>query len=150
MMLLRYEAPRVRKPSIWFEVARRAALAFPGVEERTSADGPVFTVGRKILARLDEDGISLLVYIDADEREMLMAADPRTFSAAKGQGGRAVMRVHCTLVFGLGRLKALVTRAHSGSLSLKSSERSQSSRFGENEWRRICSRSSEKLGGAAA
>jgi hypothetical protein len=98
MMLLRYEAPRVRKPSIWFEVARRAALAFPGVEERTSADGPVFTVGRKILARLDEDGISLLVYIDADEREMLMAADPRTFSAAKGQGGHTMMRVHLAYV----------------------------------------------------
>jgi hypothetical protein len=110
----------------------------------------VFKIGRKFLARLDVDGVSLMIHIGSDERDMLMAAEPRTFSAAEGQGGRAMMRFHCTLVFGLGRLTALVTRAHSGSLSSKSSERGQSSRFGENEWRRICSRSSEKLGGAAA
>ncbi|WP_458438996.1 MmcQ/YjbR family DNA-binding protein [Methylorubrum extorquens] len=90
--------PRLRKPSVWSEVARRAALALPGVEERTSADGPVFTVGRKILARLGEDGASLVVYIDADEREMLMAAEPRTFSVAKGQGGHAMMRIHLAYV----------------------------------------------------
>lgn len=97
-MPLRFEAPRMHKPSIWFEVARRAAFALPGVEERNCARGPVFTIGRKILARLDEDGISLMVHIGSDERDMLMESEPRTFSGAKGQGGREMMRIHLAYV----------------------------------------------------
>lgn len=34
-------ASRPRKPSIWFEVARRVALSLPGVQERATAGGPV-------------------------------------------------------------------------------------------------------------
>jgi hypothetical protein len=40
----------------------------------------------------------LAAYIGADEREMLMAAEPRTFSAAKGQGSREMKRVHLAYV----------------------------------------------------
>src|SRR4051812_47984334 len=85
---------RARKPSIWFEVARRAALVLPGVEEDTSPMGPIFRVGRRHLARLAEDGVSLLVAIGADEREMLVEAEPRTFSAAEGSQGRPLLQVH--------------------------------------------------------
>ena len=92
------QAPRVRKPSVWFDLARRVARLLPGVEERTTATGPEFRIGRKLLARLDKDGVSLVAYIGADEREMLMAAEPRTFSDAKGQGGRSMMRVHLAYV----------------------------------------------------
>ena len=89
---------RARKPSIWFELARGAAHSLPGVEERATVGGPAFWMGRKLLARLDEDGVSLVIFIGADEREMLMAAEPRTFSGATGQGGHPMMRVHLAYV----------------------------------------------------
>ena len=88
----------MRKPSIWFELAQRAALSLPGVKECRTSRGPAFYIGRKLLARLDEDGVSLVAYIGADEREMLMAAEPRTFSDAKRQGGHSMMRVHLAYV----------------------------------------------------
>ncbi|WP_336491523.1 MmcQ/YjbR family DNA-binding protein [Methylobacterium nigriterrae] len=91
-------AHRGRKPSIWFEVARRAALALPGVQERMSLTGPVFRIGQRRLAWLGEDGVSLLVPIGADEGEMLSEAEPRTFSAAGQLGGHPLLRVHLAYV----------------------------------------------------
>jgi hypothetical protein len=98
MMPTRRQIWRVRKPSIWFELARRTASSLPGVEERITATGPEFRIGRKLLAWLDEDGVSLLVHIGADEREMLTEAEPRTFSDAVGRRGRPVIRVHLAYV----------------------------------------------------
>lgn len=69
-----------RKPAtVTYETARRLALALPGVEEGTSYGTPAFRVTGKLLARLREDGDSLVVKTDFDEREMLMRADPATF-----------------------------------------------------------------------
>ncbi|WP_419829951.1 hypothetical protein [Methylobacterium sp.] len=87
-------ASRLRKPSIWFEVARRVALSLPGVQERATAEGPVLLVGRKLLARLDHDGVSLLVDVGDDEREMLIEAEPRTFSDNAFRLSRLRLRVH--------------------------------------------------------
>jgi hypothetical protein len=89
---------QIRKPSIWFEVARRAALSLPGVEEHATARGPVFRVGRKLLARLDQDGISLLVHVSADEREMLIEAEPKTFSDTGCRRSDLRLRVHLAYV----------------------------------------------------
>ncbi|MGE7417892.1 MmcQ/YjbR family DNA-binding protein [Methylobacterium tarhaniae] len=83
-----------RKPSVWFEVARRAAATLPGVTEHAGAAGPVFRIGRRRLAWLAEDGVSLVVGIEEDERAMLVAAEPRTFAAAKAAGGRPMVRIH--------------------------------------------------------
>jgi hypothetical protein len=55
-------------------------------------------MGPKLLARLDEDGVSLLVYVGADEREMLTEAEPRTFSDAVERRGHPTMRVHLAYV----------------------------------------------------
>lgn len=52
---------------------RRLALALPGVEEGLSYGTPAFRVKGKFLARLKEDGGSLVVKIDFDEREALKA-----------------------------------------------------------------------------
>ncbi|WP_458439291.1 MmcQ/YjbR family DNA-binding protein [Methylorubrum extorquens] len=89
---------RAKKPSIWFEVARRTALSLPGVEERITARGPVFQVGRKLLARLAQDGVSLLVGVGADEREMLIEAEPRTFSDTGCRRSHLRLRVHLAYV----------------------------------------------------
>ncbi|MER2266923.1 hypothetical protein [Methylobacterium oxalidis] len=63
-----------------------------------SPTGPVFRVGRRRLAWLDEDGVSLLVPIEADEGEMLSEAEPRTFSMASRAGGCPLLRVHLAFV----------------------------------------------------
>jgi hypothetical protein len=58
---------------------RRLALAFPDVEEGTSYGTPGFRVGEKFLARLWEDGETLVVKCGDDERDFRMKADPDTF-----------------------------------------------------------------------
>ncbi|MFE1599873.1 MmcQ/YjbR family DNA-binding protein [Methylobacterium sp. ID0610] len=116
---------RPRKPSIWFEVARRAARGLPGVAEQETADGPVFRVGRRRLAWLAADGVSLVVPIGEDEREMLVAAEPRTFAAAGHANGRPLMRVHLAYV-DAGSLARLLAQA-CRDLALRRVKRSRAS-----------------------
>ena len=61
------------------EDVRQLALAMAGVEERTSYGTPAFFVGRKLFARLLEDGDSVVVKIDYPDRERRINADPNTF-----------------------------------------------------------------------
>jgi hypothetical protein len=91
-------AVRPRKPSAWFEVARRAARELPGVAEHAAAAGPVFRLGRRRLAWLAEDGVSLVVPIEEDERAMLVAAEPRTFSPEAAGRGTPLVRIHLAYV----------------------------------------------------
>jgi hypothetical protein len=58
---------------------RKIALALPGVEEGTSYGTLAFRVGGKFLARLHQDGASLVIKVEMGEREMLMELDPETF-----------------------------------------------------------------------
>jgi hypothetical protein len=58
---------------------RRLALALPGVEEGLSYGTPGFRVRGKFLARLWEDGETLVVKCGDDERDFRMKADPKTF-----------------------------------------------------------------------
>jgi hypothetical protein len=58
---------------------RRLSLAFPGVEEGLSYGTPGFRVRGKFLARLWEDGVTLVVKCGDDERDFRMKADPETF-----------------------------------------------------------------------
>lgn len=70
----------------------------PGVAEHAGAAGPVFRIGRRRLAWLAEDGVSLVMPIEEDERAMLIAAEPRTFAAARAVRGRPTVRVHLAYV----------------------------------------------------
>jgi hypothetical protein len=67
------------KTGVSFEEVREIALALPRVEEGKSYGTPAFRVGKKFLARLKEDGETLVVRIGFDEREVLMQVDPATF-----------------------------------------------------------------------
>jgi hypothetical protein len=49
------------------------------VEESTSYGTPAFKSGGKLLARLREDGDSLVVGTTFEEREDMLAADPETY-----------------------------------------------------------------------
>jgi hypothetical protein len=62
-----------------FEDVRKIALALEGVEEGTSYGTPAFKVRGKLVARLREDGETLVVGMDFEQRDELLAADPDTY-----------------------------------------------------------------------
>jgi hypothetical protein len=61
------------------ETVREIARGLPGAVEGPSYGTPGFRVGKKLFTRLHQDGVSLVVRIDADQRAMRMRADPATF-----------------------------------------------------------------------
>jgi hypothetical protein len=68
-----------KRPSSHLRTVRRLALALPGVEEGPSYGTPGFRVSGKFLARLWEDGETLVVKCGDEERDFRMQADPETF-----------------------------------------------------------------------
>lgn len=67
-----------RKPPA-FETACEIARSLPGAEESTSYGTPAFKVKGKLFARFHQDGESLVVSVDFDEREEMMSADAEKF-----------------------------------------------------------------------
>jgi len=65
--------------SVIFETVREIALALPEVEEGPCYGTPGFRVRGKLFARIWEDGETLVLKIDLDARELLLAADPEVF-----------------------------------------------------------------------
>jgi hypothetical protein len=64
---------------ITFEQVRKIALSLENVEESTSYGTPAFKSGGKLLARLREDGDSLVVGTTFEERQEMLDADPETY-----------------------------------------------------------------------
>jgi hypothetical protein len=64
---------------VTFEQVRKIALALQNVEESTSYGTAAFKTGGKLLARLKEDGDSLVVGTTFEERDEMLAADPETY-----------------------------------------------------------------------
>ncbi|MDI1286542.1 MAG: MmcQ/YjbR family DNA-binding protein [Reyranella sp.] len=58
---------------------RRVALSLPGVEEGTSYGTPAWRTGKRMLARLHQDGQSIVLKIGNETRDHLLQADPETF-----------------------------------------------------------------------
>ena len=67
-----------REPVTW-ETVRRIGLDLPGVEEGTSYGTSALRVKGKFLARLREDGETLVLKIGFDAREILLQSDPDVF-----------------------------------------------------------------------
>ena len=67
------------KQPVTFETVRRILLALPGVEEGVSYGTAAFRVRKKFLARLREDGETVAVRVDYDERDFRMQGDPEAF-----------------------------------------------------------------------
>jgi hypothetical protein len=70
---------RPQSSSVTYETARQIALALPGAEEGTSYGTPACKVVGKLFARLHQDGESLVIKVDFEEREQLMEAEPEKF-----------------------------------------------------------------------
>ena len=69
---------RTREP-VTFETVREIAQTLPGAEESTSYGTPAFKVKGKLFARQHQDGESLVVGVDFEEREEMMSAAPEKF-----------------------------------------------------------------------
>jgi hypothetical protein len=75
----RKSKPQNTTAPMTFEQVRALALALPKVADATSYGTPAFKVAGKLIARLHQDGESLVVKIDPGERAMRMKVDPETF-----------------------------------------------------------------------
>ena len=62
-----------------FDTVRRLALALPGVEEGTSYGTPSFHIRHKFMARMREDGETLVVRVDPRDRPGFLERSPDTF-----------------------------------------------------------------------
>ena len=58
---------------------RAIAATLPGVEEGPFFATSAFRLGKKFLARVHEDGVSLVLKVRPDVRDMLMSSEPETF-----------------------------------------------------------------------
>lgn len=77
-----------------YEVARRHALTLPGVEEGRSYGTPSLHVGKKLMARLREDGETMVVKVDPADRARFFEREPDTFFTTDHYKDHPVMLVH--------------------------------------------------------
>src|SRR5439155_12825854 len=90
--------PMPRRIPQTLRTVRRIALAFPGVEEGPCYGTPGFRVRGKFLARMKEDGETLVVKCGDDERDFRMQADPDTFFITDHYRGYPTVLVRLTRV----------------------------------------------------
>ena len=64
---------------VTFDTVREIAQTLPGAAESTSYGTPAFKVKGKLFARQHQDGESLVIGIDFEEREEMIAAAPDKF-----------------------------------------------------------------------
>jgi hypothetical protein len=70
----------LKRADVTFDDVRKMALAWPEVEDGTSYGTAALKVRKKLLARLKEDGDSLVMPgIPLDERDMLVESRPEMF-----------------------------------------------------------------------
>jgi len=87
-----------KRSRVTLATVRRLALGFPGVEEGLSYGTPGFRVRGKFLARMGEDGETLVVKCGDDERDFRMKADPETFFITDHYRGYPTVLVRLTSV----------------------------------------------------
>ena len=68
-----------RDEPVTYETVRQLALTLPGAEEGTSYGTLACKVAGKLFARQHQDGESVVIRVDFEEREELMSADPEKF-----------------------------------------------------------------------
>jgi hypothetical protein len=81
-----------------FDTVRKLALALPGVEEYSCYGTPAVRVRKKLIARLREDGDTLVVKIEDSRRELLLQVDPETYFTEPHYFGYPVILVRLSRV----------------------------------------------------
>jgi len=67
------------RSKVTLDTVRSIFSELPGVEEGSSYGTPGFRVAKKFLARMKEDGGTLVVKCGFDERDFRLQADPETY-----------------------------------------------------------------------
>jgi hypothetical protein len=86
------------KLSLAYPIVRELALALPGVVEGSSYGTPAFKLGNQLVARMHQDGESLVVKVDPLERDLLIRADPKVFFITDHYRDYPYMQVHLSWV----------------------------------------------------
>ena len=73
---------------------RRVARALPDVEEGTSYRTPAWRHRGKLLARLHQDGESIVLKVGDETRDHLLQADPQTFFVTDHYRGYPYVLAH--------------------------------------------------------
>lgn len=68
-----------KQGGVTFELIRELAFKHPGVEDGTSYGTRALRVKGKFLARMKEDGQSIVFRVSFDERDLLMQTRPEAF-----------------------------------------------------------------------
>ena len=91
-------------------VIRRTVSALPGVEEGTSYGTPAWRHKGKLLARLHQDGKSIVLKVGNETRDHLLQADPKTFFVTDHYIGYPMVLAHLDRL-SAADLKKLLLRA---------------------------------------
>jgi hypothetical protein len=89
---------------------RRLVSALPGVEEGTSYGTPAWRHKGKLLARLHQDGRSIVLKVGNETRDHLLQADPQTFFVTDHYIGYPMVLAHLARLSSAD-LKKLLLRA---------------------------------------
>ena len=89
---------------------RLALSAFPALEEGTSYRTPAWRWKKKLLVRLHQDGVSIVLWIGNETRDHLLQADPQTFFVTDHYLGYPMVLAHLDWL-SAADLKKLLIRA---------------------------------------
>ncbi len=98
------------KRKLTLPAIRRVALSMPGVEEGTSYGTPAWKHRGRLLARLHQDGQSLVLKVGNETRDHLLQADPDTFFVTDHYKGYPMVLARLDR-FGTADLRKLLNRA---------------------------------------
>lgn len=76
-----------------FDRLRKAAEGLPGIEEGISYGTPALRVGKKLMSRV-KDADTVVIMVDPEEKEMLMAAAPDIYFETDHYKGWPCFLVH--------------------------------------------------------
>jgi hypothetical protein len=98
------------KRKLSLPVIRRTVAAVPGIEEGTSYGTPAWRCRGKLLARLHQDGASIVLKVGNATRDHLLQADPETFFVTDHYIGYPMVLARLDRL-SAGDLKKLLVRA---------------------------------------
>ena len=115
--------------SVTFAAVRKIALSLDNVEEGTSYGTPGFRVGGVLFLRFHQDGESLVVRTDFEQREELLAADPASYYITDHYVSYEWILVRAACVHA-GVLRDLIRWAHKSAAAEKRSAPRRKKRVG--------------------